>query len=197
MAQAAPRQRVNMGARGTLVLALLVVAIGAYLWLEEAPPPRAGRSPETLLGEPRGVDPNQPVRRILDFQPADVVAIRLERNGTSRDTERSGDVWSKAANPAAIKDSLQNLAQLVVLMDIPADATDLAHYGLAPPRGVLQLQVTGRSTPLVLQIGDRNPSVTGVYVRLGANGPVVLAGALVAWEFDKAFRALGPPQENQ
>ncbi len=185
-----------MSARATLVLALLVVVIGAYLWLEEAPPD-AGRSPEALFGQPRAADPNQPVRHILDFQPADVVAIRLERNGTTRHTERSGDTWSNAANAAAINDFLKNLAQLTVVMDIPADAGDLEHYGLQPPRSVLQLQISGRPTPLVLQIGDRNPSVTGVYVRPGENAPVVLAGALVAWEFDKAFRALGPPEENQ
>ena len=185
-----------MGARGTLVLALLVVVIGAYLWLEDAAPPEAGRSTDTLLGEPRVV-PNQPVRHLIDFQPADVVAIRLDRDGTTRDTQRSGDTWSKTAKPAAIKDFLTNLAQLAVLMDIPAGATSLRDYGLEPPRSVLQLQISGRSTPLVLQIGDRNPSVTGVYVRLGEDGPVVLAGALVAWEFDKAFRALGPPEEGQ
>jgi hypothetical protein len=186
-----------MGARGTLILALLVVIVGAYLWLEEVPPPEAGRSTGTLLGQPGAGDPNQPVRHILDVRPAEVVAIRLERDGTTRATQRSGNTWSNAANPAAINDFLENMVPLAVLMDIPADAADLRLYGLDPPRSVLQLQVSGRSTPLVLQIGNRNPSVTGVYVRLGEDGPVVLAGALVAWEFDKAFRALGPPEEKQ
>jgi hypothetical protein len=185
-----------MGARGTLILALLVVVVGAYLWLEHAPP-ETQRSNETLLGEPRAADPHQPLRHLVDFQPADVVAVQLQRDGATRQTERSGDTWSKTANPAAIKDFLQNLLQLGVLMDIPTGAGELRDYGLAPPRSVLQLRIGGRPTPLTLQIGDRNPSVTGVYVRLGADGPVVLAGALVEWEFDKAFRALGPPEENQ
>jgi hypothetical protein len=123
--------------------------------------------------------------------------MRLEHDGTTRDTQRSGDTWSKTANPATIKDFLTNLAQLAVLMDIPAGTTSLRDYGLDPPRSVVQLQISGRSTPLVLQIGDRNPSVTGVYVRLAEDGPVVLAGALVAWEFDKAFQALGPPEKSQ
>jgi hypothetical protein len=183
-----------MGMRGTLVLALLLVVVGAYLWFEEAQPEERG-STATLLGEPRGVDPNQPVRHLLDFQPADIVGVQLERDGSTRQTTRSGDTWTGAENPAAIEDLLKNLAQLPALADIPADATELRDYGLEPPHGVVHLQRRGQSA-LVLQMGDRNPSVTGVYARLGEDGPVVLAGALVAWEFDKAFRSLGPADEK-
>lgn len=186
-----------MSARGTLILALLIAVVGAYVWFEEVSPQTASRSTETLLGEPKAVDPNQPVRHLLDFQPGDTISVRLEHDGTTRATERSGDSWTAASNPAAINDFLQNLAQLAVLMEIPAGATDLRDYGLEPPQKVVRLQTRGRPAPLVLQIGDRNPSVTGVYVRIGVDGPVVLAGALVAWEFDKAFRALGPTGENQ
>ena len=196
MAPPAARQRVTMGARGTLALALLIVIVGAVVWFEEAPPEAPGRSTETLLGEPKAVDPNQPVRHLLDFNPADVVKVQLEHAGVTRMTERSVNGWTATSNPNAINDFLANLAQLGVLMDIPAGATELRDYGLDPPQSVVQLQTRGQPKPLVLQIGDRNPSVTGAYVRVGESGPTLLAGALIVWEFEKAFRALGPADES-
>ena len=185
-----------MGARGTLVLALLLIVVGAFVWFEEPPPEGPGRSTATLLGEPKSVDPNQPVRNLLDFQPADVVGVQLERDGSIREINRPGDTWTTASNATAIDDFLQNLAQLPVIAEIPAGAAELRDFGLEPPQGVVRLQRRGQTAPLVLQLGDRNPSVTGVYARIGVDGPVVLAGALVAWEFDKAFRVLGPAGEQ-
>jgi uncharacterized protein DUF4340 len=185
-----------MGVRGTVILALLIVAVGTYVWLEGTPPEAPGRSTDALLGEPKAFDPNKPVRHLLEYQPAEVSSIRLERGGQIRATERSGETWTTTSNPAAITDFLANLAQLAVVMDIPAGAAELRDYGLDPPQSVVRLQTRGQPTPMVLQIGDRNPSVTGVYVRVGEDGPVLLAGALVTWEFDKAFRALGPADEN-
>jgi hypothetical protein len=185
-----------MGKRGTLILALLVVLVGTYVWFEERPQ-ESGQPTESLLGEPKGADPNQPVHHLLDFQPADVVGVQLERDGMTRATSRSGETWTAASNPGAINDFLKNLAQLSVLMDIPAGAAELRDYGLAPPQGVMRLQTRGQTEPLVLQMGNRNPSVTGAYARIGKDGPVVLAGALLVWEFDKAFQALGPPEESQ
>jgi hypothetical protein len=45
----------------------------------------------------------------------------------------------------------------------------------------------------VLLVGARNPPATGVYVRVGADGPVVLTGALLLWDLEKVERAFGPP----
>ena len=184
-----------MDARGTLVLALLVILVGAVVWFEEAPPEGPGRSTETLLGEPKSIDPKA-VHHLLDFAPGDVVKVQLEHDGVTRTSERTDTGWTSASNPGAITDFLQNLAQLGVVMDIPAGATELRDYGLDPPQSVVRLQTRAQPKPLVLQIGDRNPSVTGAYVRVGESGPTLLAGALVVWEFEKAFRALGPADER-
>lgn len=179
-----------MSWRGTAVLTLLLVIVGAYVWFEEAPPQGPG-TPPTLLGEPRSSAPATAASRLLDFNPDDVVAIHLEQDRQTRETARAGDTWQGVARPAAINDFLHNLVGLGKLLDIPADAAELKDYGLQTPHSVVQLHLRGRAEPLIIQIGDRNPATTGVYVRLGSNGPVVLAGALMAWEFDKAFRALG------
>lgn len=178
-----------MGWRGTIILALLSAAVGAYLWVEKVPPQEHGRPP-TLLGEPRVVEPERQVRHVLDYDPADVVAVRLERDGHAREAKRSNGRWQGSTKPGTVSDFLTSVAQLTIILDIPDGTKQLTDYGLQPPQDVLHLQLRNRAAPLVLQIGDRNPAVTGVYVRIGENGPVALAGALLLWEFEKAFDAL-------
>jgi hypothetical protein len=134
------------------------------------------------------------MRPLLEFVPADVSAVRLERGGDAREAERDAGTWKGTSAPGVIDDMLHSLSGFGLLMEIPAGPTELTDYGLQPPSRVLQLRLRGRATPLVLQIGDRNPATTGVYVRLGVDGPAALAGALVEWEFDKAFRVLAPDQ---
>ena len=179
-----------MGWRGTAVLALLVAAVAAYLWFEGAA--RDEQASRALtFGEPAAREPTEPVRHLLDFQPASVVSVRLEQAGIVREVRRDGGSWQGTTAAGAVGDFLNNLTGLGVLMEIPADAADLKDYGLQPARSIVEIHLRDRATPLVLQIGDHNPATTGVYVRIGGNGPVVLAGALAAWEFDKAFKALG------
>jgi hypothetical protein len=176
-----------VGWRGTAVLAVLVVAAGAYVWLDRG----AQLDPHGLefgAGAPRA--PTKPVRHLLEFKAEDVVVVRLEHHGQMFQAERDGERWRGATAPSAIKDLLESLGELGVLVDIPAGPADLKEFGLQSPERVLQLQLRGGAKPLVLEIGDRNPATTGVYARLGKDGPVVLAGALAEWEFDKAFKAL-------
>lgn len=180
-----------MGWRGTAILALVIVVVGAYLWFDKAPPEQPG-APSALFGEPPPREPTKPVQHLLDFTPADVIGVELEHGGEMRQTERSsaGSWHAAPADSRAIDDFLGNLAQLGVLSEISAGPDELTEYGLQPPKSVLRLQLRGHAVPLILEIGDHNPATTGVYVRIGESGPVALAGALVAWEFDKAFRAL-------
>lgn len=176
----------TVGWRGTIVLAVLVVIFAAYLWHEG--PPAHDERPTLEEGAPS--PPTTPMRHLVEIDPGDVVGVEVDSNGETRSTQRTDSGWTGAANPNAITDLLQNLTQLGVLMDIPSGPGELQDYGLEPPHGELRLQLRNASTPLVLQIGDRNPATTGVYVRLGKSGPVVLAGALAAWEIEKTFNAL-------
>lgn len=178
-----------MGGRGTATLALLAIVLGAYVWFGPSSGDEAMRSDEILEAAQR--QPTAALPPLLSFTPADVTAIRLERNGRTVEVTRQGAGWRQTQPPGAIDDFLRNLSRLAVLTEIPATGGDLKDYGLQPARSLLQLQLRGQA-PLVLQIGDRNPATTGVYSRVG-NGPVVLAGALVEWEFQKVFNALLEP----
>jgi hypothetical protein len=176
-----------MGWRSTLVLLGLVLVVGAYLWLVDTPPPprRSDRQ--------QGAESAQALPKLLAFDPADVVDMQLQRAHHTRSVQRRDGAWQGTDDPAGITDFLHTLAELRVLMDISATASakELADYGLDPPLAVIVLHVNGRTAPLIVQMGDHNPATTGVYVRIGADGTVVLAGALVEWEFDNLFKRLG------
>jgi hypothetical protein len=180
-----------MGRRGTGVLGLCVVLAAALLWLEG--PSRDDAASRALTFGNRVVsEPTAPVPRLLDFLPAEVAAVELEHGGLMRKAHRNGNKWEGSGASSLVDDFLHSISQLGVLAEIPTTPADLKDYGLQPPQSVLRLHLRDRAAALVLQIGDRNPATTGVYVRIGEHGPVVLAGALVRWEFDKAFKGLAP-----
>jgi len=179
-----------MGGRSTIVLAVLVILVGAYLWYSETPPQPAERS---MQGKPPGQESLQALHKLLDFEPADVVAVQVQRTGQSLTVQRQDSGWQGVDDPSVVNDFLHTLSDLRVLMDISVAAQSLKDYGLDPPLGTVALRVSGQAEPLILQIGERNPATTGVYVRLGESGAVVLAGALVEWEFDKLFKRLSAP----
>jgi len=176
-----------MGWRTTVLLACLLLMVGTFVWLEDAPErPRGGQPFDDLPPRP----PTQPIRHLVDIVPSNVTRVRVMRNSETREAERTGSGWRGTGNPTAVNDFLQNLTQLGILIDIPSGPAELTDFGLQPPQSEVQLQLRTAGSPLVLQIGNRNPSTTGVYVRVGENTPVVLAGALAAWEVEKVFNAL-------
>ena len=179
-----------MGWRSTIVLAALVIVVGAYLWFTGMPTPPSDR-PGSMQGQRPSADSVQALRKLLVFEPIDVVDLQIQRAGHTRSVQRQNGTWQGTDDPPIIDDFLHTLSELRVLMDISASAQPLADYGLDPPLGVIVLHLSGQAEPLVLQIGERNPATTGVYVRIGEGGAVVLAGALVEWEFDKLFKRLG------
>lgn len=181
-----------MGWRGTLVLCLLVAVAGFYLWFEEVPPePRP--APRTLLGEPASTG-DEETAPLLEFDPAKVASLQFRHGGETRETKRTGASWEGIDSSQAMEDFLASLAGLARIMEVSNDPAALDDYGLRPPASVLEIRLQDPAEPLVLEIGNRNPATTGVYARVNRSGPILLAGALVAWEFEKAFAALAAPE---
>lgn len=165
-----------MTARTTVLLLFLIAVVGGFLWWEQSTSP-AGR----------GAGPSDATRPIFDLAPDDVVQIQLKRDGETREATRTPKGWPVPA----IGDFLSALTSFGILVEISSAPEHAGEYGLRPPRAVATLYLSGGRSPLLLQIGDHNPPATGVYVRVGTEGQIGLAGALVDWEFEKAFRALG------
>ena len=172
-----------MGHRGTLVLALLVAVSAAYLWFDVARPAEPATSNAPGLATP-GAEP------LLALVPEQVTIVRLRQGATTHDAQRRNGGWNPDRANGLLDDFLRSLAGLPVLHEIPAASGDLGDYGLAPPHGTIELWTAGRSEAVVLEVGDRNPPGSAVYVRLVDRGRVILAGALVRHDFDRTFAAL-------
>jgi hypothetical protein len=99
-----------------------------------------------------------------------------------------GARWRGAADDRNLDDFLTSLKNTTELTTTSGGIADVADYGLDAPQRRVQVEVTG-DTPSGLAIGDRNPAGMAVYVRVG-DGPVMLVGALLVWEFDKTFAAI-------
>jgi|SRR5579862_1624303 len=176
-----------MGWRSTLVLVALVITVAAYLWFEDSGP----KEPDRMSAQPSGMATARALPKLVAFEPGTVVSIHLRRADVTRTIQRQNGSWQDHDNSAAIDDFLKTLSNLPILMDISSAQRNLADFGLAPPSGIIVLD-TAENQTVVLQIGNHNPATTGVYVRSGQNGAVVLVGALVEWEFDNLFKNLSP-----
>ncbi|HYD48470.1 MAG TPA: DUF4340 domain-containing protein [Terriglobales bacterium] len=169
-----------MSRRGTVLLLLAVLLVGWLLWREGmpelAPPPV---SPEEAEAPP-----------LLAIDMEKVQGIVLRVGSESRSVERPAGGWVDLPQGKPVQGFLQEAKRLGRVQAIPAQPEELADFGLNPPEKVIELRFGGDESRLV-EIGNSNPSTTGVYVRLDGRGEVILAGALLEWEFDKLWRALG------
>lgn len=178
-----------MGWRGTLLL-FAVVAAGAWLLYRDVNAGRDQRSWQAVFEEPQEVAPADQVKRLLDFDPAAVSAVRVRLGEQEWHAARAGDGWSGAGRDTDMEAFLRDLAGLAEIMPIELGADTLREHGLDPPQGSVELQRRDQP-PLLILIGARNPPATGVYVRVGADGPAALTGALLLWDLEKVQRAFG------
>jgi hypothetical protein len=176
-----------MGWRGTAVLAVALLGAAVYLYRDVT-----GQHPDAswqhLLEEPRPAAPGTQIKRLLAFDPGAATSVRLRRGDEVWTAQRTGNAWQGAARPSDVDDFLHALQELAEILPIEAAKNELHAHGLDPPASVVEVERSD-GPPLVLLIGHRNPPATGVYVQIGSDGPVVLTGALLLWEFDKATRS--------
>jgi len=162
--------------RATAALAALLAALGGYLFIAERP--RAGTPP--------------PEAAPLLAEPASAVArIELTQGERRVVALRRGDAWAyehgTASDGAAdLVEALRTLRPLMVVDPSPHAPDD---YGFgAEARHVRLLAADGRSL-LSLDVGNRNPVWTALYVRRDGAPEVLLVGAQLAWEIEKLDNA--------
>jgi hypothetical protein len=170
-----------MGWRGTLAaLGLLLISAAGYFCIE---------APTAKLGDLANRSGPE-VTPLIPYALADIEAIALSLEGDTRTATRRGNGWIGCDRPEMLDDLILDLGRLGALSEIDAAPAELNTFGLDPPRGTMQIHTQARV--LTIEVGSRNPSTTGVYLRFPEANRIVLAGALVAWQFENAFRALTP-----
>jgi hypothetical protein len=180
-----------VGWRGTLLLGVAVVGV-AYLLYRDVNAGRSERSWRAIFEEPRETPPADQVTHLLGFDPASITAVSVRRGTRQWRAERVGDGWSGAGRATDMNDFLHDLGELAVILPIAVGPDTLRDHGLEPPQASIEL-TRSSAPPIVILVGARNPSATGVYVRVGSDGPVVLTGALLLWNLEKIERAFDQP----
>jgi hypothetical protein len=169
-----------------------VVFGAAFLLYHDVNAGRRERSWGAIFEEPRDTPPGEQVKRLLSVDPATVTAITVRRGDQQWRAERTADGWTGAGRATDMDDFLHDLVERSEIMPIGVGPDTLREHGLAPPQASVELTRTG-APPIVLLVGARNPPATGVYVRVGADGPVAVTGALLLWDLEKLERAFGSP----
>jgi hypothetical protein len=174
-------------ARGTALLVAILLALVAYIWIAEVKPRRQATvradtdTTAPLLPESAGA-----VARVtLDDHGARLTAVRHERAWL----DEHGRPWSGDA----VNGLVAALRSLRPVMVVESDPGEPREYGLGPDAVRLEVSADGGRPLLALELGEQNPSATGVYARVGGHREVVLVGALLRWELDK-LREAAPPR---
>jgi hypothetical protein len=166
-----------MTRRGTVLLIGVLVALVGYLWLVESR--RAAHPPPAVAEEPP----------LLDGPSGAVARVELLQGDTRITALRRDDTWVDADGRAwdgnALADLLETLTGLRPVMEVDPSPDDDAGYGLGPAAQRLQISGTDGRSLLALDIGERNPAWTGLYVRRVGERRVVLVGAVLRWELEK------------
>ncbi len=166
-----------LSVRGTALMAVALGALVGFLWLGEgrrvhapAPAPAVG----TLL---LAVAPATVSRVDLEEHDARLTAIRND----GRWLDPHGHAWPDDA----VGELLDTLAGLPMIMVVDPDPENPADYGLGDDAPRLRLTAADGRDVVNLEIGERNPAWTGMYVRVGGSREIVLVGAVLHWELEK------------
>ncbi|MFQ5839666.1 MAG: DUF4340 domain-containing protein [Candidatus Methylomirabilales bacterium] len=171
-----------MRGRTTLILALLLLGLGAFYYLYEVRGPGADRGPA----------------KALTFQPEEVTAIEIERpDGTVRmERRKEPEGWTLTApltypaDQATIDALLRTLRDAVIERTLEAAEGTLGEFGLAKPAATVSLTRTGSGEPLRLAIGDRLPVGHTVYAQRPAAGEILIIPATVRTSAEQSLMAL-------
>ncbi|MFQ6672705.1 MAG: DUF4340 domain-containing protein, partial [Candidatus Tectimicrobiota bacterium] len=155
-----------MSLRPTAVLAVAVVLVGGfYYWYE-------------VEGSKRRQAAEEQRTRLLAVSPEAVSAVTLRRGKMTLRAARRDGTWhltrplDARADQEAIGRLVEAAARAQRLRVIAEGPTDLAAFGLAPPRLTITLETAGDVATLA--IGEASPTGRGVYARAGSQGQVVL-----------------------
>jgi hypothetical protein len=131
----------------------------------------------------------RPAAPLLAADPAAVREVELWRGEQVARLRRvDGGSWTLAlaGGPEQTVDG-ESVRSFLDLLHSTAPLTqfvesDLAAFGLQPPRATLALRDGGETR---LAFGDRNPPLTALYVQVLPAPDIAVVGSVVQWELDK------------
>ena len=172
------------GARSTLVLLVVFVTLGAYVYFVELERPPASET--------------APNESLLDIAAEEVNRLTIEVEGeeTVLTLNDDGDSWqltSPVTTPAddtQVSSMTSALASLEIRRVIDDAATDLTPFGLDEPVVEVGFVLSGDAQEQRLLIGDATPTGGERYAMLADSGRVVLIASSLDTTFGKSTFAL-------
>lgn len=163
-----------MKLRNLIILALVVMVIGAYIMLFERHRP--------TLDEVEA----QAEKLLQDFDRDDVTGIVVVRDSSRLRLEKVGEDWHLRepldfpADSSVVSTTLGSLAGLEADRRLPATEVDAAEFGLNQPSATVILSTAGGSD-VTLTVGDELPLGSKRALRLaGADEIVIVAGRFMS-----------------
>lgn len=167
------------GARSTLVLAVVALALGAYIYFVESGRPAAG-TPD-------------PLETVFDVDSDNIDSLAVTAgNGDRTVIEKDGDRWRivepfpvnvDVTEVVSLTSSLANLEMQRVVAE-PEDTPDLEAFGLAEPSIAVGF-TTADGVDARLLIGERSPAGNDLYATVAGSNRVVLISGFLDTTFDQ------------
>ena len=169
-----------MGRTGsTLILLLVALGLGGYLYFVESERPVADENAKA---------------KVFTYDAAKINQVQVKSSAGEVTALRKGanDTWTilqpseATADRNNISDLVTNLANLEEQRVVDENAADLKSYGLAEPRIDVTFNVEGDKEPKRILLGEKTPASSGTYAKLPSNNRVFLVASTVETAFDKS-----------
>ncbi len=166
------------GLRSTLVLLVVAVGLGGYIFFFERHRPPAS-------------DP-EPNEQLFDFETDDVAELRVAAGDDAvTELRRTGGAWevvapvAGAADDSAASSIASTLASLEIQRVVEEGPVDLEPFGLAEPALEVGFTLADAADARRLLIGEQTPTGGDRYAKLGDSDRVFLVAGYLNSTFDK------------
>src|SRR5581483_7235133 len=160
--------------KSIVVLLVVAAALGGFFYYDSH-----------YLG-PRREQAESAKGRLWTVEPKDVERVTIARKGETLRLQRAGDGWEMLepvktrGDRSVVDDLVSGLVTARVDREIDPNPAKPADFGLAPPEATVTLEVKGKTEPLTLQVGSKNPTGVWVYAREGGKPAVVTLSESIA-----------------
>lgn len=165
------------GLRSTLVLLVVFLGLGAYIYFVESK-----RSPEAADARPKAFD--------VEAQKIRSLRIKTDEGETAA-LEKKDEAWrlvepvAAPADDSEVSSLTSSLASLEIQRVVDEKPADLAEFGLGEPRVDVTFTSEGETEPRRLQIGSRTATGGDLYARIGGESRVVLVASYLENTFNR------------
>lgn len=162
--------------RTTIILALVLIGLGAYVYWVEFPQAEQEAKKKTLF----------------DFKSDDVTEVALVYPDREIDLKKVGDDWrlTKPLDTAADNMTVKNLVNAIAECEIKKtldDSKDLAQYGLDQPFVKVTVKLKDKELPTIL-VGKNTPVGFSTYIQKADDPKVLLTSSAFRSGMDKKVK---------